>query len=63
VLKVDTGATTYQFGLNGWARFWRGELPFPVRRERGRLGRSPFSIAVRVFAIGYLVYWLWREFR
>ena len=62
VLKIDTGATTYQFGLNGWNRFWTAELPFPVRRERGSLGYSPFSIAVRVAAVAYLIYWAWQRF-
>ena len=61
VLEVDTGAVTYQFGLNGWGRFWKGELPFPVRRESGSLGTSPFSIAVRVAAFGYLAYWVWQR--
>jgi len=62
VLRVDTGATTYQFGLNGWGRFWKGDLPFAVRRERGRLSHSPFSIALRLFAIGCLAYWAWQRF-
>jgi hypothetical protein len=62
ILKVDTGAAIYQFGLNGWGRFWKGELPFPVRRERGKLGASPFSIAIGVVAIAYLAYWVWQRF-
>jgi hypothetical protein len=56
------GGAVYQFGLN-WGRFWSRELPFPVRRERARLGLSPFSIAVRVALIGLLALWLWRRGR
>jgi hypothetical protein len=62
ILKVDTGAAIYQFGLNGWGPFWKGELPFPVRRERGKLGASPFSFAIRIVAIAYLAYWVWQRF-
>jgi hypothetical protein len=61
VLRVDTGVTKYQFGLNGNA-FWEGELPFPVRREHGRIGYSPLSVAARAVLLGYLAYRAWRWF-
>ena len=62
VLFVRSGGTDYQFGLN-WGRFWAGELPFPVRRERGRLGSSWTSLAARAAIWGGLAYWLWGRLR
>ncbi len=61
VLVVRAGGKTYQFGLN-WSRFWKGDLPFPVRREKGKVGYSPYSIAVRILAVAMLVYWAWLKF-
>lgn len=62
VLTVETPERTYHFGLGGWGRFWKGELPFGLRRETGRLGFSWFSIAVRVVLFGYVAYLLWQWF-
>jgi hypothetical protein len=62
VLVVRARGHIYQFGLN-WGRFWSRELPFPVRRERARLGHSWFSVAVRVILLGLVVYSLWRRLR
>ena len=61
ILKVRTDDRTYQFGLNA-GRFWRGDLPFPVSRERGRLAYSPFSLIVRLVLLGYVIYYVWRHF-
>ena len=61
ILRVRTADRTYQFGLNP-GRYWSSELPFPVRREKARLGYSPFSVALRVFIGAYLVYWLCDRF-
>ena len=58
VLRIKTRDTTYQFGLN-WGRFWSRELPFPVRRERARLGFSWYSLAVRVALLGVFASMLW----
>ena len=58
VLAVTTGERTYQFGLN-YGRYWKGELPFPARRERIRLAFSPYAIVVRVFLVGLITYWIW----
>ncbi|WP_164102269.1 hypothetical protein [Candidatus Laterigemmans baculatus] len=60
VLKVETAEEQYHFGLNS-GEFWKCELPFPVRREKGRLGYSLFSLTVRTVVAGYLLYlaWLW----
>jgi hypothetical protein len=60
VLVVRSRGQVYQFGLN-WGRFWTRDLPFPVRRERARLGYSWYSIAARGALFGLVVYWLWRR--
>ena len=61
VLKVETDGKTYHFGLN-YDSFWKGELPFPVKREPGKLTYSTFSIAIRLAAMGALAYFLWQRF-
>ncbi len=62
VFRVRTDSQVYQFGLNP-GTYWKGELPFPVRREHMRLRYSPFSIVVRLVLLGAIVYYLWRNFR
>jgi len=61
VLSVGTDEKTYHFGLNGW-RYWQGELPFPVTRQKSKLRWSFVSIAARAVLIGYIAYQLWRWF-
>ena len=58
VLRIQTKDRTYHFGMN-WGAFWKGQLPFAVRREKGKLGYSVFSVAVRLLLLGYLGYLLW----
>ncbi len=60
VLTVETPDRTYHFGLNGWGKFWSGELPFETKRESGRLGFTWFSIVVRLILVGYAGYLAWR---
>ena len=62
ILTVETENGTYHFGLNGRGRFWKGELPFAARRERGRLGFSWFSIVIRLILVGYIAYLVYRWF-
>jgi hypothetical protein len=57
MLKIETTGQTYHFGLN-WGRFWKGELPFPVVREKGKLKYSWLSLITRLVLFGYLVYLL-----
>lgn len=59
VLSVRTDEKTYHFGLSG-SRYWRGELPFPVNRERGRLRLSAISLLARGVLLGFVVYYAWR---
>ena len=61
ILKMETAEKTYHFGLN-WGKFWKGELPFEVSREKGKLGYSTFSIILRVVLIGYIAWWLWGRY-
>ena len=58
VLRVDTDSKTYHFGLNG-GRYWKGELPFPVRREKVKLRYSAFSIAARCLLIAMIIYYIY----
>jgi len=61
ILIIKAQGKIYQFGLN-WNPFWRKDLPFPVKREKGKLGYSAFSIIVRIIALVFLLYWLWQGF-
>ena len=60
ILTVETKHQTYHFGLNGWGRFWKGDLPFSVQREKGKLGFTWFSIAVRLIVVACIVYLIWQ---
>lgn len=59
VLCIKSKGITYQFGLNPGA-FWSGTLPFPVKREKVRVGHSVFSIAIRIVLLLWIVRWLVR---
>lgn len=50
ILMIKFKGDIYQFGLNP-NKFWEGELPFPVKRQEGKTGYSPFSILTRVVAV------------
>jgi hypothetical protein len=60
VLRVKSGGTVYQFGLN-WNPFWTKELPFAVTREKGKLGYSTYSIIVRIIGLGATCYLIWKH--
>ena len=59
ILTVETDDLTYHFGLNGWGKFWKGDLPFDVKREQGKLGFTWFSVIVRVVLAACIAYKLW----
>ncbi len=59
VLAVRTDTQTYHFGLNGWG-YWKGVLPFPVKRTQARLRMSLFSFLVRVMVLGYMFHVVWK---
>jgi len=58
-VRCRTG-TTYLFGLN-WGRFWKGALPFPVRRGRARTRLSPLRLIIRGLLLALLIYIVWRS--
>ena len=58
VLKLTTEEKAYHFGLNA-GKFWKGDLPFPVEREKGKLTYSKFSIAIRIALVAYICYYIW----
>ena len=60
VLAVRTDSKTYHFGLNGW-RYWKGELPFAVTRQKSRLRLSPISLIARIVLIAGIIYWIWQN--
>lgn len=57
ILKVRTADNTFQFGLNG-NKFWKSDLPFEVKRTKGRLKYSAFSICLRIALISGLVWYV-----
>ena len=59
VLEVQAERGTFQFGFSPWVSVDR-HLPFQYDRVKVKLGFSPFSIVVRVVALGYLLYVIWR---
>ena len=60
VLEIQTETKSFQFGFNPWVSVDR-RLPFQFERLKVKLGYSPFSIVVRVIALGYLLYVIWRS--
>ena len=59
ILRIATDEKSYHFGLNG-NRFWEGDLPFLVKREKGEMKYSFFSIIVRLILVAYLLWVLWK---
>jgi len=60
VLRVETQGRTIRFGVNSDA-FWRGGLPLPVRRVRGRVRLNPLSKALRLALLVALVWYAWQR--
>jgi hypothetical protein len=58
VLKLTTEEKAYHFGMNA-GNFWKGDLPFQVKRERGKLTYSKLSIAIRIALVAYICYHIW----
>lgn len=62
VLKIQTTeGTHYQFGMQINPE-WTEQQALPLSYERVKVKHSPFSIAVRLIAIGYLIYWTYQRF-
>jgi hypothetical protein len=60
VLEIQTETKSFQFGFNPWVSVDQ-RLPFQFERLKVKLAYSRFSIAVRVIALGYLLYVIWRS--
>jgi hypothetical protein len=62
VLKVQTiDDGNYQFGMQLNPE-WTNQQQLPMTLEKGQVKYSPFSIIVRLVAVGYLIYWLYERF-
>lgn len=62
VLKLQTvDGTNYQFGMQINPE-WAEQQIIPLTYEQAKIKHSPFSIALRVLTIGYLIYWLYERF-
>jgi len=62
ILRVAVGGTVYEFGLKS-SSYWKGELPFPVVRERMRRPFSSWSVfAVYGVLLAYFIYVAWKRF-
>jgi hypothetical protein len=62
VLKLQTvDGTNYQFGMQINPE-WIDQQVIPLTYEQTKIKHSPFSIAIRVIAVGYLIYWAYERF-
>ena len=61
VLKVSTiDNDCYQFGMQ-FNSEWLNQKVLPLTIEKGQIEYSTFSILIRIFIVGYLIYWLYGE--
>jgi len=62
VLKIQTkDDKNYQFGMQLNPE-WTNQQKLPLTLEKGQLKYSVFSIIVRLFIAGYVIYWLYERF-
>lgn len=62
VLKFQAeDGTHYQFGMQINPE-WTEQQIIPLSYEQAQIKHSTFSIALRVIAFGYLVYWVYERF-
>lgn len=62
VLKIQTADDkNYQFGMQLNPK-WTNQQQLKLTLEKGQVKHSPFSIIVRLIAVGYLIYWLYERF-
>lgn len=62
VLKVQTtDDKNYQFGMQLNPE-WTSQRQLPLTLEKGQVKYSPFSLIVRLIAVGCLIYWLYGRF-
>lgn len=62
VLKLQTKDDIhYQFGMS-FNPEWLHQESIPLSYETAKVKQSPFSLAVRLIAITYLLYWFYQNF-
>ena len=62
VLKIQTkDEKNYQFGMQVNPE-WTNQKALLLTLEDGKVKHSVFSIMVRLFLVGYLIYWLYERF-
>jgi hypothetical protein len=62
VLKIQTiDNKNYQFGMQLNPE-WTEQNALPLNLKKTKVKYSPFSILVRLIAIGYLIYWIYNRF-
>lgn len=57
VLLIKSKGQIYQFGLNP-GRFWKGDLPFPVKRENNNNKYWNVVNIIRFIIFGILIFWI-----
>ena len=61
VLKIQTKDNiNYQFGMQLNPE-WTEQQILPLNLEKTKIKYSPFSIIVRLIAIGYLIFWIYNR--
>lgn len=60
VLEIEAGGRVFQFGFNPWANPAK-HLPFAVERQEAKLGRSIYSVLLRLAILAYLGYLFWKR--
>lgn len=60
VLLVKSKGQIYQFGLNP-GRFWKGDLPFPAKREKIHNRYCNIVNIIRFIIFGWLAFWIISE--
>ena len=62
VLKIETkDENNYQFGMQLNPE-WTNQKVLLLTLENGQVKNSPFSLMVRLFLVGYLIFWLYERF-
>lgn len=62
VLKVQTKDNkNFQFGMQINPE-WTNQQVLPLTLEKGQIKYSAFSIIIRLFIVGYLIYWVYERF-
>jgi hypothetical protein len=61
VLQFESNGKTFQFGFNPWAKPEQ-YLKLNYKEEQVKFGFSTFSIVIRILAVVYLLFYIWKKF-